>query len=261
VDYASRQGYPTLAIDRLGNGLSDHPDPVAVVQMPAHAEVANGLVQLARDGAAPLPRAFDKIIYVGHSFGSVIGNLFNAKYPHAVEATILTGYSSDFILSGIHTSLSLVPLPAEIVDPTTWNGLPPGYLESTSESGDVAAFFYEGWYDPALQALDYERRGTLTIGEALTFPLSTTEAPNYTSPVLVVSGQRDRIFCNPTVSILTPDCGTGPTNMLASSRSLYPAASIYGWHVVPDAGHCWQLHYTAQDGFNASHAWLAGLGF
>lgn len=32
--YANAQGYPTLAIDRLGIGKSSHPDPINVVQAP-----------------------------------------------------------------------------------------------------------------------------------------------------------------------------------------------------------------------------------
>ena len=34
VDFAHANGYPTLALDRLGAGESSHPDPVAVVQGP-----------------------------------------------------------------------------------------------------------------------------------------------------------------------------------------------------------------------------------
>ena len=34
VQYATAQGYATLALDRLGNGKSSHPDPVSVVQQP-----------------------------------------------------------------------------------------------------------------------------------------------------------------------------------------------------------------------------------
>ena len=59
------QGYPTLSIDRLGNGLSDHPDPVTVVQIPAHVEVAHAIVQLAKSPyspASPLPRAFQRVV-------------------------------------------------------------------------------------------------------------------------------------------------------------------------------------------------------
>ena len=35
IAYAPAQDYPTLSIDRLGRGLLDHPDPIAVVQVPA----------------------------------------------------------------------------------------------------------------------------------------------------------------------------------------------------------------------------------
>jgi hypothetical protein len=34
VDFAHANGYPTLALDRLGSGESSHPDPVTVVQGP-----------------------------------------------------------------------------------------------------------------------------------------------------------------------------------------------------------------------------------
>ena len=34
VDYMNAKGYPTLSLDRLGTGLSSHPDPFTVVQGP-----------------------------------------------------------------------------------------------------------------------------------------------------------------------------------------------------------------------------------
>lgn len=34
IDFFLLAGYPTLALDRLGNGKSDHPDPVLVTQGP-----------------------------------------------------------------------------------------------------------------------------------------------------------------------------------------------------------------------------------
>ena len=34
IAFASKLGYPTLSLDRLGNGDSDHPDPLSVVQGP-----------------------------------------------------------------------------------------------------------------------------------------------------------------------------------------------------------------------------------
>ena len=259
--YASQQGYPTLAIDRLGSGESEHPDPILVVQNPAHAEIAYGIVQLAKAGTSPLPRAFGKVIYVGHSFGSLIGNMMNAKYPDAVDATVLTGWSSNFVLAGIPIAIGLQTLPAVLVDPAKYGDLAVGYLEVSSESGDVNVFFHAGAFDPAMQALDWISRDTLALGDLASFPFSTIEAPEYQAPVFVVTGGSDNIFCNPTALLLPPNCGNGDASILAVSGSLYPAARVYDWHVVPEAGHCWQLHYAAQDGFSASHDWLAEQGF
>lgn len=261
VAYASQQGYPTLAIDRLGYGESEHPDPILVVQFPASAEVSNAVAQLAKQGASPLPRAFDKVIYVGHSFGSIIGNVMNAKYPDTVDATILTGWTDNFVVNGIPVALLMLTLPAQVVEPARFGHLPVGYLEVTSEPGDINAFFYKGTYDPQIQVYDFTHRGTLSLGEILTFPFVTTAAPNYKKPVFVITGKQDNIFCNPTVGLLPANCGTGPLNMLATSKPLYPAASIYDWYVLPNAGHCWQIHYAAQEGFKASHDWLASIGF
>lgn len=72
IAYASSQGYPTLAIDRLGNGNSSHPDPILVVQCPAQAATISALVGLARGGASPFPRKFETFIFVGSSLGTLI---------------------------------------------------------------------------------------------------------------------------------------------------------------------------------------------
>ena len=64
VTWASKLGYPTFAFDRLGNGQSDHPDPILVVQCPLQAEVIHQLVLKARAGPSAasnvFPRPFKK---------------------------------------------------------------------------------------------------------------------------------------------------------------------------------------------------------
>jgi hypothetical protein len=75
--------------------------------------------------------------------------------------------------------------------------------------------------------------------------------------VLVITGQYDRIFC-PTS---THNCGSGWSTFLESSKSLYPAASSFDGYAQPGAGHCWNFHYNAQDGFGVAHDWLAQKGF
>lgn len=91
------QGYPTLAIDRLGCGNSSHPDPILVVQTPAEVEVIHQIILKARARTiSPAGRAFNKVILAGHSYGSIVGNALNVEYPNDVDATILTGFSSTY---------------------------------------------------------------------------------------------------------------------------------------------------------------------
>lgn len=89
VAAASKAGYPTLAIDRLGNGDSDHPDPILAVQFvtspvdktqlttnryPVEVETIHQIIVKLRAGTLPPPlngRKFTKVIYVGHSYGSI----------------------------------------------------------------------------------------------------------------------------------------------------------------------------------------------
>lgn len=77
----------------IGYGLSDHPDPVNVVQYPLSAAIIIELIKLARNGSVPgaSGRAFDKVVYVGHSAGSIIGNGLVQQVPDLIDATALTG--------------------------------------------------------------------------------------------------------------------------------------------------------------------------
>lgn len=137
------------------------------MQVPAHIEVIHALVQIIR--ASPfttyLPRTFSKIVYVGHSYGSLIGNGVNVKHPNDVDVTVLTGFSKTTtafpgVLAGA------VPAPADTVNIAKYGTRPVGYLEATSESGMQFSFFgLPGSFDPALFTLDWSLRETLTVGE------------------------------------------------------------------------------------------------
>lgn len=177
---------------------------------------------------------------------------------------ILTGFSKSLTTAvpGLLTNLLLEP--AATVDPTRFGTLLPGYVEATNEAGTTFLFFYNatGGYDPTFANYDYSIRGTMTIGEAATGAESIATAGAYTRPVLVVTGQEDNIFCNPTGLQATPgNCGSGSTGLLAQMATLYPVASNYTWISVPEAGHCWQFHYSALAAFGQVHDWLAGVGF
>ena len=95
VDQAVAAGYATFSYDRLGTGLSDHPDPVQIVQLPIQIEIAHLIVQLLRAGEIG-DRSFKQVVGVGHSLGSAITQAVAAKYPHELDALILQGTSTVF---------------------------------------------------------------------------------------------------------------------------------------------------------------------
>ncbi|RFU28066.1 hypothetical protein B7463_g8270, partial [Scytalidium lignicola] len=262
VAYALSQGYATLAIDRLGNGDSDHPDPVQIVQIPIHVETIHEIVLAARAGNAPFPRSFSTIIYVGHSVGSAVGNQFNGKYPTDVDATILTGYSiqlSPDIAQGV---LATQPLPAATAQPSRYASLDSGYLEFTVKNVTELAFFYPGGFDPSLFDLDYSIRGTVSIGEIVTLFTSIAPVPAYTAPIMLITGQHDALMCSNEDNLsLPPDCGSQDTGLLAQTGALYPNSGGYEWYAPPNSGHCWQLHYDALVTFGVAHDWLVKNGF
>ena len=126
VDAAASAGYATLTYDRLGVGLSDHPDPIQVVQSYADVEIQHGLVNLVRTSQLG-QCVFKNVVGVGHSYGSVVTVGETSKYPTDLDAVILTGVSStlQYLAS---TILSNDPAVAALNDPAKWGALPYAYL-------------------------------------------------------------------------------------------------------------------------------------
>ena len=262
--FANAQGFPTLAIDRLGIGKSSHPDPINVVQAPYQAELYNNLIILLRSSTKlSIPTGWKKIIWVGHSFGSILGTQVSTKHPAAVDAFVQTGIA-------IPTPDENA-LPGELADgyvqastydpvrfpPATYT---PGYLVSSSKEGRRNTFYSNPLSDfsSALYDRDFEKKDTLALGEALTQDIYNST--NYANPVYVLTGKQDAVFCGNGSRLLgTPDC----TEELPAMKLFYPAvaASKFDYYAQPNAGHCHQIHYTAAAGFAKAHAFLAKSGF
>ena len=138
VDAAAAAGYATLNYDRLGVGQSEHPDPVQVVQIAAHAEVAHGLVQLLRAGALG-GHAFGSVVGVGHSLGSIISTGVTFKYPRDFDAAVITGLSTNSTFS----LLTIAALDQRIANTVNarFRGLADGYLTPSLEVGVQLAFW------------------------------------------------------------------------------------------------------------------------
>ncbi|KAF2681206.1 hypothetical protein K458DRAFT_372073 [Lentithecium fluviatile CBS 122367] len=96
VEVAVEQGYSTLAIDRFGIGNSSHADPINIVQAQAEIEALNAVTTGLRAGTIPgISSTFEKVVHVGHSFGSVQSYWFSALYPNNTDGLVLTGYSAN----------------------------------------------------------------------------------------------------------------------------------------------------------------------
>jgi pimeloyl-ACP methyl ester carboxylesterase len=87
VQVAASHGYPTINIDRIGCGRSDHPDG-ADLSLDLHATTVNTVASLARQGLAD--HSFDRIIGVGHSVGTYV-LMKTLSGAHGLDAALLTG--------------------------------------------------------------------------------------------------------------------------------------------------------------------------
>jgi len=245
--YATRAGYHTLAVDRLGHGipptLSNLPNPFTEVQGPLQARYTLNLVKALRRGipAAGLP-PFPKIIYVGHSYGSWLGNNVARDDVRAVDAFVLTGYSGTVALP---IALTIDFSSAAVVNPARFAGVPLGYLAGQTPAVRTAAF-YAGAYDAALPARDFATHDTFAVGEGLS-PAFTPLLTEYAGPVLLATGELDVLFC--------PGGAAACNATLHQTASYFPRAR-FSVLSPKDTGHTLSLHSSAPRTINAVHAWL-----
>lgn len=96
VESAVNAGYNTLAIDRLGVGNSSHGDPFNTIQAQAEVEALNAVTTKLRNGEIPeIDHAFEKVIHIGHSFGSVQSYWLSVVYPENTDGIVLTGWAAN----------------------------------------------------------------------------------------------------------------------------------------------------------------------
>ncbi|KAK4496552.1 hypothetical protein PRZ48_012532 [Zasmidium cellare] len=264
VAYASKQGYPTLAIDRLCNGNSSHPNGLTVCQLPANAEALYQVILQLQSSPIAGGRRFNKVIPVCHSEGATVCEFLMQVHPQAPVATyVIHAFTNQFLVGGPGSVAAVVFLPASIVAPTRFPGLDPTYLLTTSASG-AQGVFYAGDYDKQVSAYDFANTNPVPTGEFATSALSQLPAPLYKGSLFLLNGQKDQIFCAvlPTDPLIggLGNCGSGSTSKTAGTQVLFPAAKFY-YNQVANTGHDLDLHLTANQTFKLSHDYLASQGF
>ncbi|EJD51013.1 hypothetical protein AURDEDRAFT_160156 [Auricularia subglabra TFB-10046 SS5] len=249
--YAAARGFATLNMARLGSGESDHPDPVSFVQTPLITAILQSIVEGARSGIIPgIPRYFEKIVYVGHSLGSILLNNLLLSHPNLIDAAVFTGYAHN--LTGLADIVDVVRLgPARDIDPARFGDLLPDYTTTADATGRAAAFYGpQGTFEPSALAHDETHKDTTTTGEFLTLPVPVVAAPQFNGDVFVVNGANDLVFC------VVPDCAN-----TADEGQFFPAARSFEYAVVPQTGHMMNYHMSAPVTYATVNEWLTRHGY
>jgi pimeloyl-ACP methyl ester carboxylesterase len=244
VNAASRAGYVTVNIDRIGIGLSSHP-PAALVTVESNAYVAHQIITALRDGSLSSrgDRLFARrVVVVGHSLGSSIAAVEAATYGDA-DAVILSGFLHNEGPKLVAFGSDVYPAS---MDPET-STAPPLYF--TTLPGTRGEFFYNlPDADPRIIAEDEATKQTVTVGELSTFEDGFGVTPSIQVPVLVAVGDEDALFCD------APSCTAGGT--LAREAPFYSPQAELETYALPGAGHSMNLHLDAPLWFAVANEWI-----
>lgn len=245
ADRAVDAGYATLAIDRLGDGASLRP---ISSHDTANAQVAtlHQMLQAVRGGH--LGVRYQHLVWVGHSFGSYYGVSVESRYPHDVDAMILTGFGAHYSQATKQIDAaddvparSLVRYKDEFPSYARFSTLDPGYITNTPGTrGDQLADgpdHHAPNEDPAVLEFDQATEDTLSVTELTTRPANLQPLMQrlLSVPILVMDGDFDLHYCGPGVY----DCSSTATFFRGEATS-FPAGSCLAAALEP-SGHDLQL--------------------
>ena len=249
-----RAGYATLNIERLGYGQSTHP-PSTLSTIQNGTEALRQVVEKLRAGQIG-GHAFSRVIWVGHSLGTLYGWL-EASVSRNVDAFVLTGLLHSVKPSWL--ALAFQSAYSAVADPKfATSGLDPGYL--TFRPGTRAPLFY--WTptaDPNVIALDERLKDTVSateFGAAVPLfdspPAATAPSRAIRVPTLLVLGQHDRVMCDEDGLICNQ------RNVANAEAPYYSPEARLRVLIAPNTGHDLQLHQTAPETGEAILDWLSG---
>ncbi|MER7758940.1 alpha/beta hydrolase [Streptomyces sp. NPDC097619] len=249
-DYAGhmlRAGYAVLLIDRLGTGASSRPAATDVT-VDSNVETIHHVIQELRSGT-PGGHSFDKVVSVGHSFGSGLAIVEAARHAD-VDALVVTGM--------LHT---MAPLYDEVI-----NFFHPGSEDPVISDPDLPQWYMtqrpglrarmlehaEG-IDPELSAHNELIKATATLGEGESLP--QTYLAEYSQavkvPVLLVVGEHDALFSSADVAFAADS-----ESVHAFEQSFYAPEAELETHVIAGTGHSLTVHRTAPESYALTERWL-----
>jgi pimeloyl-ACP methyl ester carboxylesterase len=284
---ANKAGFATLVIDRIGHGRSSRPLSTKIT-LESSTFAVHQVVQAIRRGAivAPDGRQFDKVVYVGHSYGTGMGWNLATHYGQDLDAAVFTGLAYT-------TTVTAVPViygslyPAALDPRFAGDGLDPGYL--TTLPGTRDEFLYKpARFDPAVVEFDEKTKSTWTATEIATYVLSLIPPLDVRVPTLLVVGELDSFVCEenfdavPSVTgggagavgeLLAPfedttvsvsgtrlggsDCSSPEALIKEERPHLGPRVPSMDAFILPGAPHDLNQALNAQEYFTAVNNWIA----
>jgi pimeloyl-ACP methyl ester carboxylesterase len=251
---AMQAGYSTFAYDRLGIAPSTIANPITEVQDLVELALLANLTTMVKNGSIPHVPQPQKVLHVGHSYGSQLTNALAATSPSLVEGAILTGYSHllDYqteTLAAFQVHLASQNQPKRF-PASRYSG---GYLTWP----DVYAFRFSFLDYPHFNksvAVDVEaRKQPFTAGWLIEGSLLPVNATKFAGPVMYIVGSNDLIFCG------------GNCTTLLNSTSLavesYSSSSDVTTYIQPNTGHAINVHYNATGAYEVMLDWAKGHGF
>lgn len=232
-----KYGYATLFWDRLGIGMSSRGDPVQEIQALLEVDALRALTEGLREGEVCGVPKYEKIVHVGHSFGSTHTYALTAMYPNISDGIALTGFSQNG---------SFVPYfmqGGNFIDVKENEALAPmydhGYLAAGDASGVQNNFFSPGSFDPEILAFAAMTGQPVTVGELLTIGGETASPNHFAGPALIVTGERDVPFCGGSCLNGAPNGSSIP----AQAQKTFTSTNITT-EIIPGAGHGLNLEYS-----------------
>ena len=230
--FMAEQGYVLLAIDQLGAGESSKPAGDFVTLNETALSLHQVLAQM-RSGNNPLGYAFQQIVLVGHSFGSINSILVQGTY-HDADALVVTALG--------HVPHEL-PIPPELI-----NALAQFPYFPLPAPARAALFYFADAADPDviandnLNLADLLTRGQLFTTFAAVFNPEADRVGSVTGPVLVQLGEHDALW---------------PSSYASGEAAYWMNASSIKVESLPAVGHAFNTHLDNKRGWRLIDRWIS----
>jgi pimeloyl-ACP methyl ester carboxylesterase len=237
--YMAEQKYAVLAIDQLGAGESTRPADGDLLTLDQTASAIHQVITKLRSGQNGTGYAFQRVVTVGHSLGT-INAIYEQGTYHDADGVIATGMG--------HVPHE-IPIPSEFIA----NLLQYEYFTLPDEMRPLMFYYAQGSDPDVIQydrdhLSDYLSRGQLTSGilAAFAFDTAATRVGQATGHVLVQLGEFDVL---------------SPASLAGGEAAYFTSASSVAVQPLAGVGHDFNTHYRNHKGWRLMDEWLKSKGF